>query len=29
MIRKIEHQRNMYVKSWDAGFEKTHIDSNL
>jgi hypothetical protein len=29
MIRKIQHHRKMYVKSFDAGFDKTHIEKHL
>lgn len=29
MIRKIQHHRKMYVKSYDAGFSLTHIEKHL
>jgi len=29
MIRKTQHHRKMYVKSWDAGFKDTHIERHL
>ena len=29
MIRKIEHQQNMYTLSFDAGYKKTHIERHL
>lgn len=29
MIRKVEHIRKMYVKTFDAGFGNTHIEKHL
>ena len=29
MIRKTQHQRKMYVKSFDSGFKDTHIEKHL
>ena len=29
MIRKTQHHRKMYVKSWDGGFDHTHIERHL
>ena len=29
MIRKIQHHRKMYVKSWDAGLKGNHLERHL
>jgi len=28
MIIKTEHYQKMYIKSWDAGFDETHIETH-
>ncbi len=29
MIRKTQHYRKMFIKSFDLGFDKTHIETHL